>query len=308
MRSNHAPVTDLGEVADIQFPHALDGATPATSQDGKSWRTITQLPTFNLPDGQTDGWFRDSDGTVHVLTRHLAYYALITHGSATKLALRILTARRLWIDNHAFIAVRLALTAPARVTGSFVGTDGKTVPGQTIKTPTRHAGITILRVPLHITKPGTYRLQMHADGIGQVVDRTAKIIFVRHRPASPVWQATRPLRVVVIHGAGTSLAALSAGLGQGYLVRPLADAELYTAVDGASDTAAAAVVVDLSTVPMQTLIGLRALLPELKIVGLTNNPSTARYAHMIGANTVLARSASGATVADAIVKALRASR
>ena len=71
----------------------LEGSTPMTSQDGKSWRAITQLPTFNLPDGQTDGWFRDSDGTVHVLTRHLTYYALVTHGSATKLALRILTAQ-----------------------------------------------------------------------------------------------------------------------------------------------------------------------------------------------------------------------
>ena len=33
--------------------------------------------TLNLPDGQADGWFRDSDGTVHVLTRHLTYFALV---------------------------------------------------------------------------------------------------------------------------------------------------------------------------------------------------------------------------------------
>ncbi len=306
MRSNHAPVTNLGQVADIQFQHAPAGSAPVTSQDAKSWRAITQLPTFNLPDGQTDGWFRDSDGTVHVLTRHLTFYALVTHPSATKLALRILTARRLWIDNRTFVAVRLALTAPARVTGSFVGPNGETVPGQTVKTPTRHAGITILRIPLHVTKPGTYRLQMHADGIGQVTNRTTTITFVKRRPASPLWQVTRPLRIVVIHGAGASPAGLGAALGRGYLVRPLADSELYTAVDPVSRTAAAAVVVDLGTVPMQTLIGLRALLPELKIVGLTNDPSIATYARTIGVNAVLAKSASGAKIADAIVKALHA--
>ena len=234
MRSNHAPVTALGEVADIQFPHASEGATPMTSEDGKSWRAITQLPTFNLPDGQTDGWFRDSDGTVHVLTRHLTYYALVTHGSATKLALRILTAKRLWIDNRTFVAVRMALTAPARVTGSFVGANGVTVPGQTVKTPTRRAGITILRVPMHVTKPGVYRLEMHADGIGQVVDVSKTITFKQHRPASPLWQVSRPLRVVVIHGARTSLAGLNRALGHGYLVEKIADADLYTVVDPAS--------------------------------------------------------------------------
>ena len=55
---------------------------------------------------------------------------------------------------------------------------------------------------------------------------------------------------------------------------------------------------------MQTLIGLRELLPELKIVGLTNDLSVARFARTVGANAVLARSSSEATIADAVVKAL----
>ena len=50
-------------------------------------------------------------------------------------------------QNRAFVAVRMSITAPARVTGNFVAPDGTIVPGQTIKTPTRHAGVTILRVP-----------------------------------------------------------------------------------------------------------------------------------------------------------------
>ena len=108
-----------------------------------------------------------------MLSTHLGYYALAGQQVSTDLAMRILTARRLWLHGRSFVAVRMLLTAPARVTGFFVGPDGSIVPGQTIKTPTRHAGVTILRVPLRITKPGLYRLQMHAEGVGQTVNRTA---------------------------------------------------------------------------------------------------------------------------------------
>ena len=188
-----------------------------------------------------------------------------------------------------------------------VAADGTVVPGLVVKTPTRRLGVTILRVPLHVTKPGTYTLQMHADGIGQVANRTARIAFVKRRPTSPLWQVVRPLRIVVIHGARAGTAGLSSALGRGYLVRTLADSELYTAVDPTSGTAGAAVVVDLGTVPMQTLIGLHALLPEVKIVGLTNDPAVAAYARTIGVDAVLGRSASGAEIAGVIVKALRQS-
>ena len=216
----------------------------------------------------------------------------------------ILTANRLWIDNRTFVAVRMALTAPARVTGSFLGKNGLVVPGQTVKTPTRRAGITILRVPMHVTKPGVYQLKMHADGIGQAVDVSTKIKFMQRRPASPLSVVARPFHVVVIHGAHTSLDGSAPSLGRGYTVSPIADSALYTVVDPASRTAAAAVVVDLGTVPMQTLSGLRALLPELKIVGLTNDPSVAKYARTVGVNAVLPRSSSETAIAHAIVAAL----
>ena len=200
LRSTHANVTELGAVIDIRFPNASPGARAVTSPTGSDWRDIAELPTFNLPDGQSDGWFRDSDGTVHVLTRHLTLYALVTQQVSTRLAMRIITARRLWLKGRPFIAVRMTLTAPARVTGNFVGPDGSIVRGQTIKTPTRRAGVTILRVPMHITKLGLYKLQMHAVGAGQSVNRTARIRFSANRPASPVWTDVRPLRVAVVQG------------------------------------------------------------------------------------------------------------
>jgi len=298
LRSTHAPVTNLGGVVDIRFPHATQGAHPMSSADGKTWHDIPQLPTLNLPAGQQDGWFRDSDGTIHVLSTHLGYYALVGQQVSTDLAMRILTVRRLWLRGRSFIAVRMLLTAPARVTGFFVAPDGSTVPGQTIKTPTRHSGVTILRVPLRIKKPGMYRLQMHAEGAGQTVNRTAKINFLATRPASPIWQTGAP-RVAVVRGVG-GLGSLGRLLGKHFVVRRIADAALYDVVDTKSSTAAAFVVVDLGTVPTYTLAELHALLPEVKIIGLTATPHKAAYYRSIGVSVVLSRTSSPAQVTRAI--------
>jgi len=297
-RSTHAPVTQLGGIIDVRFMNASQGAHPEGSEDGVTWRDIPQLQTLNLPAGQADGWFRDSDGTIHVLATHLSYYALVGQEVSTKLALRIMTVRRLWLRNRSFVAVRMSLTTPARVTGVFVAPDGSSVPGQTIKTPTRHAGVTILRVPLRITQPGLYKLQMHAEGAGQVVDRTAKINFVATRPATPVWQ-DGALRVAIVRGAG-GLSSLNRRLGTHFVVQRIADAGLYDVLDTSNRTAAAVVVVDLGTVPTYTLAELHALLPEVQIVGLTATPAKAAYYRRIGVSALLPRTASAAQVARAV--------
>src|SRR4029077_18831788 len=105
-------------------PPAPPGPPPPPPADGKTWRDTPQLPTLNLPAGQQDGWFRDSDGAIHVLSTHLNYFALVGQQVSTKLAMRIITVRRLWLKQRSFVAVRMALTAPARVTGIFVAPDG----------------------------------------------------------------------------------------------------------------------------------------------------------------------------------------
>ena len=303
MRSTHAPVTELGGIVDVRFSNASQGANPGYSPDGSAWRDIAQLPTLNLPDGQQDGWFRDSDGSIHVLTRHLSYYALVGQEVSTKLAMRIMTARRLWLHNRTFVAVRMELSAPARVTGNFVAPDGAVVPGQTIKTPTRRAGVTILRVPLRVTRTGIYRLQMHAEGAGQVVNRTAKLNFMPSKPASPVWQ-NGALRVAVIRGT-RGLGSLAGRLGKHFVVRRTSDAELYDVLDTRYGTAAAAIVVDLGTVPTYTLAEMHALLPEVQIVGLTSTPAKAAYYRRIGVSALLPRAASAAQVAHAVASATR---
>jgi hypothetical protein len=238
-----------------------------------------------------------------VLSTHLSYFALVGQQVSTDLAMRIMTVRRLWLRNRSFVAVRMLLTAPARVTGVFVAPDGSRVPGQTITTPTRHAGVTILRVRLRITQPGLYKLQMHAEGAGQVVDRTAKINFMPTRPATPIWQ-DGALRVAIVRGAG-GLSSLTRLLGKHFVVRRIADAGLYDVLDTANRTSAAAVVVDLGSVPTYTLAELHALLPEVQIVGLTASPAKAAYYRRIGVSALLPRTASAARVAHAVKSLVR---
>ena len=301
LRDSHTPVTQLGDVLDLQFPHTAAGSSIETSLDGRTWATIAQLQTLQLPADQPAGWFRDSDGTTHVLTRHLTYFAVVPPTASTELAMRLTTPRRLWIAGRTFMAVRIVVTAPARVTGSFVAPDGKVIPGQVIRTPTRHAGSTVLRFPLRITTPGLYRLQVHAEGIGQVAERTARIRFVMHRPTSPIWQAAGPIRVAVIQGLRVRASTLRAALGHKYVVQTVSDADLYSQVDPNDPRAAAAVIVDLASVPLRSLASLHALLPELRIIGLAGNASAATAARRVGVRAIVVHQ-SKPTVVTHVIK------
>jgi DNA-binding NarL/FixJ family response regulator len=144
---------------------------------------------------------------------------------------------------------------------------------------------------------------MHAEGADQVVNRTAKINFMARRPASPLWQDGAP-RVAVVRGA-KGLGALDTVLGKRFVVRRVADASLYDVVDTSYRTAAAVVVVDLGTVPAYTLSELHALLPEVKIVGLTATPAKSAYYRSIGVSAILPRKASPARVAHAVKSLVR---
>jgi hypothetical protein len=94
-------------------------------------------------------------------------------------------------------------------------------------------------------------------------------------------------------------------LGKRFVVRRITDAALYEVVDTSYRTAAAVVVVDLGTVPTYTLVELHALLPEVKIVGLTSTPAKSAYYRSIGVSAVLPRTASPAQVAHAVKSAVR---
>jgi len=75
--SSGAPVKALAAPLDITFVNPSPGFVPAVSEDGVSFRAVPLLQGTTLPDGQPDGYYVDSSGTVHLLTRHLTIFGII---------------------------------------------------------------------------------------------------------------------------------------------------------------------------------------------------------------------------------------
>ena len=75
-------VTEFAAPLDITLPNTGDGfAIPATSDDGSSWRSLGRLDGTTLPAGRADGYYVDG-ANVHVLTRHLSFFALMLDDEA----------------------------------------------------------------------------------------------------------------------------------------------------------------------------------------------------------------------------------
>jgi hypothetical protein len=296
LSSGHG-VHDLGLPIELFFRNAPPGMTPRVSENGTDWRVIPELSSPQLPAGQRDGFFRDGSGGIHIYTRHLTFFALTGQVAQTKLAMRIISAPR--VSNvRKFVAVHLDLTAPARVRSWFVSdSTGKTIPNTSQVTRTLRSGVTILRLRLPNLKPGTYRLQVRADGVGQSTARTARLRIVKTRP----WTASgaKPLGVVVTGPQPRQLHQLQTMLGPQFDVRTTIGSLLFTAVDPRT-TRTAAVVLDLDTVPLTTVGGLHAVFPELQIIGLASDPASARKYRRAGATVVLAKPASAWAVRQSL--------
>lgn len=303
--SSRQPVTQLGGVMELIFRNAAPGVTPFVSNDGTAWREIPELSGTTLPAGQPDGWYRDSGNTLHVLTRHLTLFALAPQSAHTKLAMRIISANRAW-TSRGFVAVHLDLTAPARIKSWFVSEEtGRALPSTTQRTPTLRSGVSILRLRLPRLAPGPYRLQLQAEGSGQRAARTARLRVVKVRP-SAVAPGAKPLGVVVVESPKQrQLSRLQAVLGSEFAVRTTVDSLLFGAVDPAR-TRTAAVVVDLDVVPLGRLAALQAVLPELRIVALASDPTSAVLARRAGATLVLAKPVSAWAVRQALRELLLA--
>jgi hypothetical protein len=108
------------------------------------------------------------------------------------------------------------------------------------------------------------------------------------------------LRVAVVRGLSVRATTLGAALGHKYVVRVVDDADLYTAVNPVDPNAATAVVVDLDTVPLASLVSLHTLLPELRIVGLARDRGTAAVARAHGIPALVVRHMPAPTVTHVI--------
>lgn len=72
-----ALVTSLDAPIEIYLPKARpeDGVL-AWSRDNITWRPISQLLVRSLPDGQPDGYFVETDGTITIFSRHLTGFGI----------------------------------------------------------------------------------------------------------------------------------------------------------------------------------------------------------------------------------------
>jgi Ca2+-binding RTX toxin-like protein len=77
-----AKVTSFQAPLVIHISASQAGDVPAYSRDGTSWITIPQLSGPNLPEGQPDGYFVNSDGSIDIYTRHATLFGLLKDAQA----------------------------------------------------------------------------------------------------------------------------------------------------------------------------------------------------------------------------------
>jgi hypothetical protein len=70
-------VTHFALPFDLDFPGAPGNVTPAFTLDGNHWTAIPHLGSSSLLPGLTDGYYRDSQGALHILTRHATIFGLL---------------------------------------------------------------------------------------------------------------------------------------------------------------------------------------------------------------------------------------
>lgn len=73
------PIHQLAAPLEILFKNPAPGFVPAFSADGITYQSIPLIPGggTTLPADWPDGYFVGSDGTVHVLTRHVTFFAVL---------------------------------------------------------------------------------------------------------------------------------------------------------------------------------------------------------------------------------------
>ena len=75
---NGNAVHQLAAPIEIVFTAPPAGFAPAVSTDGITFRALTMLDGPPLPDSMQDGFYLSANGDVHVLTRHVTYFAIVS--------------------------------------------------------------------------------------------------------------------------------------------------------------------------------------------------------------------------------------
>src|SRR5262249_32803960 len=127
---------------------------PAYSEDGKTWTAIPQCPTAGtLPAGWPDCYYRAADGTLHILTIHATYYALLKKGSKVTAAL-VLHATAKVAANKLKLSVRATLPGTVKLTLEH---KGKALASWSRPVATRAKSL-VLSLPAKARAAGSYVL------------------------------------------------------------------------------------------------------------------------------------------------------
>jgi hypothetical protein len=274
--SDGSAVHALAGVLDIHFPSAALDAIPATSEDNVVWSPLPSLGSHALPGGVAAGFFRDDQGTVHILTTHLTYFGLM-RAPASKLAFRVVGSVHYVLGKQTTVAARLQSTRTANVTATLFGPTGKRA--DTWKFPIK-AGTSIekLRWPTEVAAPGAYTITFTANSGGQVAARAIRLQAVR--PGDPLRKGS--VSVVI---SGPSVNGLGSGLA-GVRVLQTAGDDTFTAAatPGANVTV---IVVDVDQYGLATIRDLHTLFPEVRLVAVSSTAKVLGRAVVLGATVAV---------------------
>jgi len=144
---------------------ASPSGVPSFSEDGVAWTPVPKLTSDTLPDGQADGYFVDMNGAVHVLTRHLTYFGVLTP-KTTKLAMSVSGSVVQLQGGARRLSVTVRMTKPARVVATLYSPHGELVQSWTRSVG---AGASTLNLVLPAAKvqKGICTIVLQATSAGQ---------------------------------------------------------------------------------------------------------------------------------------------
>jgi hypothetical protein len=134
VESEGTPLKHFAEPLDISFPGAAGNVTPAYTEDGNHWFRIPAIGSSSLLSGLGDGYYRDSQGALHILTRHATIFGLLSSGTGLKPAQEPLALGFRLTPAHGKLSILVEatrggkLTVELRKSGKTVGSLSRTVP------------------------------------------------------------------------------------------------------------------------------------------------------------------------------------
>ncbi len=300
-------VRTFDDPLEFEFPNAPAGTSPSSSEDGLTWTPIPQLPagTTTLPPGQRDGWFRDANGTIHILSRHLTYFGVLIRPASAPLA--------------ATVAVSPNPYLKGRTTFGFLVRVTKT---STVRATLRKGKSTLMVWPALKVSAGTYVLKrqlpkrslagQHAileveiattNAKGKKVGRVRMFRQVAFLKAPPVIPA-RPI-VLLVNGTD-SRRSLQAALKKSFQIAYFTTSRDSYQLVADKKRNVSAVVIDMKTAPaghserLALIRNLRYLFPDIKIVVATNSARLRVQVVRAGANTTIPAPVSTAALRPAL--------